>query len=116
MRRRTPVWLASNKDLLGQQDIAFDSNGVAETFARMLSNGGTQNIKKINASHLPLLLATRTLALYNGGSLNAEQADAAFTQICASLAGIHKFSNEESLLTRPKKPPFLLDPLDNLSG
>jgi microcystin-dependent protein len=85
------------KDLAGYEDIHFDALGTNQTFSRTKSNGAFQNIKKINASDIPLLLATRTVDLYNNGSLSAVEVDTAITQIAASLAGIHKFENESIL-------------------
>lgn len=85
------------KYLLGKEDLNFDLEGNNSSFSRSTSSGGSQEILKINASHMPLLLATRTLELYDSGALDAEEVDAAINQICASLASIHKFSNEDVL-------------------
>lgn len=85
------------KDLAGREDIFFDSNGVNESFLRKNSTGNFQSIAGLNASHLPLLLATRTLELYDNIKMSAEEVDAAITQICASIASIHKFANQDTL-------------------
>ncbi len=85
------------KDLLGKEDLSFDTGGTDATFARTTSDGNSQNITKLNASQLPLILATRTLALYNSGALSATEVDTAITQLAASLASIHKFSNQDQL-------------------
>lgn len=85
------------KDLLGKEDLSFDTNGTDEVFARETSTGGSQNITKINASQIPLLLATRTKALYDTDALSANDIDEAITEIAASLAGIHKFANQAVL-------------------
>lgn len=85
------------KDFLGFQDIAFDTDGLAATFARETSTGSSQNINKFNAAHLPLLLATRTLEMYNSGTLSASDVDTAVTNICANLASIPVFSNKAVL-------------------
>ncbi len=85
------------KDLLGFEDVFFDTGGVNSSFNRKISTGAAMSIKGLNSSHIPLLLTTRTLALYDQGVLDAEEVDGALTQICASLASIHKFQNEEIL-------------------
>jgi microcystin-dependent protein len=85
------------KNILGVEDQFFDTPGTGTTFNRETSTGGFQTITGLNASHLPLLLATRTLELYDQVQMNAEEVDAAITQICASLASIHKFDNQDIL-------------------
>lgn len=85
------------KDLLGFQDISFDTAGSGATFARETSTGGSQTLDKLNAAHIPLLLATRTLAMYNSGQLSANDVDTAITNICASLASVPTFSNKSVL-------------------
>jgi microcystin-dependent protein len=85
------------KALLGKEDLRFDVDGDGSSFSRRTSSGGSQELLKINSSHLPLILATRTLALYNSGALDAEEVDTAITQICASIASVHKFTNETIL-------------------
>jgi len=86
-----------SKDLAGFEDLFFDSAGVDASFSRKNSTGAFQNIKGLNSSHLPLLLATRTLELYDSVNMSAEEVDEAITQICASLASIHKFDNQDIL-------------------
>jgi microcystin-dependent protein len=85
------------KDLLGVEDIQFDTDGNAEVFSRRISTGSFQNFTKFNAGHLPLIAATRTAALYNAGVLNANDVDAAIAAICASLATVPVFSNKAVL-------------------
>ncbi len=85
------------KNTLGYEDISFDTAGTDVTFARETSTGGSQNITKVNASQIPLLLATRTLDLYNSGAMSADDINQAITEICASLASVHKFTNEATL-------------------
>ena len=43
------------KDFLGVEDIAFDTNQTNEDFSRETSTGGFQTVKKVNASHLPIV-------------------------------------------------------------
>jgi len=88
---------AYKKDLAGLQDLFFDTNGTNESFSRETSTGLSQNIKGLNASDLPLLLATRSLELYDQVQMSADEVDSAITQICASLASIHKFQNQDVL-------------------
>lgn len=85
------------KDFLGYQDISFDTAGLAATFARETSTGGSQNINKLNAAHLPLLAATRVMEMYNSGTLSASDVDTAIANICANLATIPVFSNKTVL-------------------
>jgi microcystin-dependent protein len=85
------------KNLLGFEDIFFDTKGVGSSYNRKISTGDAMSIKGLNSSQIPLLLTTRTLALYDQGVLDAEEVDGALTQICTSLASIHKFQNEEIL-------------------
>jgi microcystin-dependent protein len=86
-----------NKAKVGFEDFYIDSGGVNQSFPRNTSSGGSQNIQGLNASLIPLILATRTLGMYDGGNLSAGDIDSAITQICSSLASIHKFSNQAVL-------------------
>lgn len=85
------------KDLLGFQDIYQDLGGTGKKFSRETSTGARQQISGMNAKLNPILLATRTLEMYDGGILNAEEVDGAITSICANLAGVEKFDNEDEL-------------------
>jgi len=42
-----------SKDLIGFEDTFFDTGGVDASFARKTSIGAFQNIRGLNASHLP---------------------------------------------------------------
>jgi len=86
-----------NKDKVGYEDLFIDSAGTDQSFSRETSGGLSHNIKGMNASLLPLLLATRSVALYNGTNLNADELDTAIVQLCASVASIHKFANQSIL-------------------
>jgi microcystin-dependent protein len=85
------------KDRIGYEDLFIDSAGTNQSFPRATSTGGSQNVRGMNASLTPLLLATRTLSLYDQGQLSASEVDTAIAQVCASLASIHKFQNESIL-------------------
>jgi microcystin-dependent protein len=85
------------KDRVGYEDLFIDSAGTNQSFPRKTSTGGSQNVRGMNASLTPLLLATRTLSLYDQGQLSATEVDTAIAQVCASLASIHKFQNESIL-------------------
>lgn len=88
---------AYKKAKVGYEDFFWDTAGSNQTFSRENSEGNSINIKGLNASHIPLLLATRTLSLYDTDVLSADDIDEALTEIAASIAGIHKFSNQAVL-------------------
>jgi len=85
------------KSLLGTEDIVFDSNGSGETFTIVDSTGSPRQITGVNATHIPLLIATRDDAIFNGLTLTANTVDAAIVALCSSLSSIHKFTNEAVL-------------------
>lgn len=85
------------KDLIGFEDMFIDDRGIGQQFSRKLSTGGTHLISGMNAQLIPILLATRTLEMYDAQILNADEVDGALTSICASLATIKRFENEDVL-------------------
>lgn len=86
------------KDKLGYEDISMDSAGTEQTFSRLKSDGTPQNIKKLNAKLIPILLALRTASLYDTDTMaGATNINDALVNLAASLANVHKFLNESIL-------------------
>jgi len=86
------------KNKIGEEDIFFDLTGVRETFDITDSTGAIRTVTGLNAESLPLILATRTCATFDGGILNADDIDGAILSLCDSLASVTKFPNELVLL------------------
>jgi hypothetical protein len=69
------------KSQIGVEDIHFDSAGSASTANTPTSNGGTRQVRKINASHIPATTATRAKTDAAGTTLDETNVDTILQQL-----------------------------------
>lgn len=74
------------KSPLGKEDLYFDTDGTHEVVSIPTSTGGIRSVKRINGTHIPIIVATRNLLRADGTATNATDVDAALAELYADNA------------------------------